>query len=125
MKTIEQLKPANKADVVIYVPYYSKDKHRLLPYAISLYQQGLMEGHRRIEGGEDIPFIATWFVSKLPSELTRCRIQFDGQAELSYEVTVLNAEFIDYLIETFKTFQRSRSTDFPRAFYRKLLRFEE
>ena len=124
MKTLEQLKPANKAQVAIYVPYYSKDKHRILPYAIYLYQQGLLEGQRQIEGGENIPFIATWFVSKLPAELTRCRIQFDGQADLNYAVTISNSEFIEYLIETIKDFQRSSSIDFPRAFYRKLLRSE-
>ncbi|MGF1478443.1 MAG: type IV pilus biogenesis protein EbsA [Cyanophyceae cyanobacterium] len=125
MTAINELQPAKPGDTSIYLPYYSKDKHNLLPYAISLYKQGSLEGQRRIEGGEDIPFVATWYISTLPSELTRCRIQFDGQAELSYEATILNAEFIDYLISIVKKFQRSRLTDFPRAFYRKLLRFDE
>ncbi len=125
MSTIEQLQPAVKADVLIYLPYYAKNKHGALPYAITLYQQGFLEGKRNIEGGDNISFVATWHVSKLPSELTRCRLQFDGQAELSYEVTMLNSEFIDYLIEVIGNFKRSYATDFPRAFYRKLLRFEE
>ncbi|MEA5511695.1 hypothetical protein VB715_18125 [Crocosphaera sp. UHCC 0190] len=125
MTTIDQIPPAAKAEVMIYQPYYHKDKHKILPYAISLYSQGHLEGQRRIEGGQGIPFVASWYVSKLPSELTRCRMQFDGQAELSYEITILNAEFIDHLIEVLKTFQAANSVDFPQGFYRKLLHCEE
>ncbi len=124
MPTLEQLKPASHAETILYIPYYAKNKHSWLPQAIALYQQGTLEGERNIEGGESIPFVASWYVSKLPSELTRCRLQFDGQAELSYEVTLSNSEFIDYLIDVIVDFQSSKRTDFPRGFYRKLLRFE-
>lgn len=124
MSIIEQIKPASKADVIIYVPYYAKNKHSWLPHAIALYREASLEGERQVEGGESIPFVASWYVSKLPSELTRCRLQFDGQAELSYEVTLSNSEFIDYLIDVIMNFKRSKTTDFPRGFYRKLLRFE-
>lgn len=125
MSTIEKLKPAGRAEVVIYMPYYGKNKHNWLPYAISLYNQGSLEGNRNIERGEPVPFVASWYVSKLPSELTRCRLQFDGQAELSYETTLSNSEFIDYLIDVIIDFKSSHLTDFPRGFYRKLLRFEQ
>ncbi len=124
MSTIEELKPAGRADVVLYMPYYSKNKHNWLPFAISLYRQGSLEGNRIIEGGEGIAFVASWYISKLPSELTRCRLQFEGQADLSYEVTLSNSEFIDYLIDVIINFKRSHLTDFPNEFYRKLLRFE-
>ena len=123
--SIEKLKPAEKADVRMYSPYYQGNKRNLLPFAISLYKQGSFEGERRIEGGESIPFVASWFVSKLPSEMTRCRLQFDGNAELSYEVTMANSQFVDYLLEVIMTFKSSRTIDFSRAFYRKLLRIEE
>jgi hypothetical protein len=122
---IDKLEAASKADVVVYTPYYPKDKHPLLPYAITLYHQGYLEGQRRIEASENIPFVASWYVSKLPSELTRCRLQFEGQAEFSYEMTILNAEFIDYLIDVIKNFKSSGLADFPQGFYKKLLRFEE
>jgi hypothetical protein len=125
MTTIEQIQPAAKAEVMMYQPYYHKDKHKILPYAISLYSEGNLEGKRRIEGGKGVPFVASWYVSKLPSELTRCRIQFDGQAELSYEITILNAEFIDYLIGVLKIYQEGQLVDFPQGFYRKLLHCEE
>ncbi|MEM7590873.1 MAG: type IV pilus biogenesis protein EbsA [Cyanobacteria bacterium P01_A01_bin.83] len=124
MSIIEKIKPAGRADVIIYVPYYSKNKHSWLPQAIALYREASLEGERQIEGGESIPFVASWYVSKLPSELTRCRLQFDGQAELSYEVTLSNSEFIDYLIDVIMNFKHTNTTDFPRGFYRKLLRFE-
>ncbi|TRV42350.1 MAG: hypothetical protein EWV53_15225 [Microcystis panniformis Mp_MB_F_20051200_S9] len=124
MPTIEQLEPANKADVLVYMPYYTKDKHSILPYAITLYRGGSLEGRRRIENSEGIPFVASWYVSKLPSELTRCRLQFEGQADLSYEMTILNAELIEYLIGAIKTFKQLGSADFSQGFYRKLLQFE-
>ncbi|NET63234.1 MAG: hypothetical protein F6K63_02000 [Moorea sp. SIO1G6] len=123
--SIEKLKPADKGAVGIYVPYYQGNKRNLLPIAISLYQKGSLEGSRHIEGGDSIPFVATWFVSNLPSELTRCRLQFDGNADLSYELTMQNSEFVNYLIEVIMNFKRSRITDFSKAFYRKLLRIDE
>ncbi len=125
MSILEELEPASKAEVLVYQPYYPKDKHSVLPYAISLYNRGYLEGQRQIEGGEGIPFVASWYVSKLPSELTRCRLQFEGQADLSYEITVLNAEFIDYLIGVIKIFKEVGSSDFPQGFYRKLLHVDE
>ena len=125
MNTLEQIQPAAKAEVMIYQPYYHKDKHKVLPYAISLYSQGNLEGERQIEGSQGIPFVASWYVSKLPSELTRCQIQFDNQAELSYQMTILNAEFIDYLIGVLKTYREGKIVDFPQGFYRKLLHCEE
>ncbi|HEY9596735.1 MAG TPA: type IV pilus biogenesis protein EbsA [Cyanophyceae cyanobacterium] len=123
--SIEKLQPADKGAVGVYLPYCQGTRRNLLPLAISLYQQGSLEGQRRIEGGDSIPFVATWFVSKLPAELTRCRVQFDGNAELSYEVTMANSDFMNYLIEVIENFRRSRLTDFSRAFYRKLLRIDE
>ncbi|MBD0346656.1 MAG: hypothetical protein ICV63_17890 [Coleofasciculus sp. Co-bin14] len=123
--SIEKLQPADKAAVGLYMPYYQGAKRNWLPLAISLYQQGSLEGNRRIEGGENIPFVASWLVSKIPSELTRCRLQFDGNAELSYEVNMANSEFVNYLIEVIMNFKRARSTDFSQAFYRKLLRIDD
>lgn len=125
MPTLEQLEAANKSEVIVYMPYYPKDKHGILPYAITLYNQGFLEGSRYIEGSAHIPFAASWYVSKLPAELTRCRIQFDGQAELSYEITILNAEFIDYLINVIKNSKQFGLADFSQGFYRKLLRFDD
>ena len=123
--SIEQLKPAEQGAVAVYLPYYQGARRNILPHAISLYQKGELEGHRTIEGGESIPFVATWYISNLPAELTRCRLQFDGNAEMSYDVNMPNSEFVNYLIDVIMNYKRSRLTDFPQSFYRKLLKISE
>jgi hypothetical protein len=122
---IDQLQPVTQQQASVYLPYVQGSKRNLLPFAISLYQQGVLEGHRKIEAGENIPFVATWNVSTLPSDLTRCRVQFDGNAELSYEVMLASFEFINYLIELMENYKRYRLTDFSQGFYRRLLRLDE
>jgi hypothetical protein len=124
MSSIEKLTAAPQADVMVYMPYCPKEKRDLLPYAISLYKQGSLEGERQIEASDNIPFVATWFVSKLPSELTRCQLQFDGQADLSYDISISNADLIKYLIDVLEQAKRSRQVDFSQEFYRKLLNVE-
>lgn len=123
--SIPQLKPADDKEVKVYVPFCQEAKRRLLPHAISLYKLKSLEGARKIDGGEDIPFVAQWNVCSLPIDLTRCRVLFDGNAELSYEVTMQSSEFINSLIDVLLTFQRTRTVDFSKAFYRKLLRLDE
>lgn len=122
---IDKIQPADNRAVGVYMPYYAASKRTLLPYAISLYQKGSLEGHRKIEGGEGIPFLATWFVSSLPADMTRCRLQFDGNADLTYEVTLANFEFVEFLIDVIMNYRRTHLTDFSQAFYRKLLRLDE
>lgn len=123
--SIDKLQPANPRDVNVYTPYYQGRKRSALPYAISLYKQGNLEGSRRIEGGDSIPFVATWNVSLLPADLTRCRIQFNGEADLSYEMTLANFEFIDFLIDVLFNVKTAKITDFSQSFYRKLLRIDD
>jgi hypothetical protein len=121
---ITQLKPAEKRDVGLYMPYYDDKMRKYLPFSISLYKEKNLEGARKIDGGEDIPFVATWNVSSLPADLTRCRVQFDGNADLSYEVMLSNHEFIKYLIMILQSFSRNRSIDFSQDFYRRLLHLD-
>ncbi|HIK17710.1 MAG TPA: hypothetical protein IGS53_20815 [Leptolyngbyaceae cyanobacterium M33_DOE_097] len=124
--SLDQLQPAPNQQVGVYMPYYPQAaKKQLLPFAISLYQKGVLEGQRKIEGGASIPFIATWNVSTLPSEITRCRLQFDGNADLSYELMMANFEFIDFLIEVIFNFKRTKLPDFSQNFYRKLMRYDD
>lgn len=128
--SLDNIKPAPNQAVAVYVPYFPQAaKRSVLPLAISLQQTGSLEGRRKIEGGESIPFIAAWNVATLPSDLTRCRIQFDGNSELSYELMLANFEFIDFLIDVITNYKRDgsrdRSADFSQAFYRKLMRYDE
>lgn len=119
------LKPASQADVIVYTPYYQGVKKESLPLAIGVYQKGNLEGERPIEGGQPIPFVATWTVSKLPSDLTICSLQFSGSAELGYEISMINSEFINYLIEVVRGYQANKTIDFSQEFYRRLLRIDE
>jgi hypothetical protein len=123
--SFEQLQPATPQQASVYLPYIQGSKRNYLPYAISLYQKGVLEGKRKIEGSDGIPFVASWNIASLPSDLTRCRIQFDGNAELSYEVMMASFEFINFLIEIIENYKRYRLIDFSQPFYRKLLKIEE
>ncbi len=124
-QSIDDIQPVSQRDANVYLPYYQGTKREQLPLAIALYRFGSLEGQRGIEGGSNIPFVATWNVSNLPADLTRCRIQFDEDADLNYEVTMTNFEFIGFLIEALTNYRRSRVADFPKPFYRKLLKMDD
>ena len=123
--SLQSIQPATKPEASVYLPYYQGKRRNALPYAIGLYKQGNIEGERRIEGTDSIDFLATWNVSMLPADLTRCRMQFDGDAELTYEITMPTFEFVDYLISIVVAMNQNKSPDFDKAFYRKLLRIDE
>lgn len=122
--SINQLKPAEKGEIAVYTPYYPEKRRRYLPHAISLYKQKSLEGARNIEGGENIPFVVTWNVSLLPADITRCRMQFDDNPELSYDVTMATYEFVDFLIDVLLNYHRTHTIDFSKTFYGKLLKYE-
>jgi hypothetical protein len=124
---LSQLPPAETRKVILYQPYYPQEsKRRYLPYALSLFQQGLLEGERPIEGGEDVPFFATWSISPsmLPGEISRCQVRFQNDGELTYEIQLKNQELVESLIEVLSTFQREQRVDFSGMFYRRLLQWE-
>jgi hypothetical protein len=123
--SIDKLQPAPPQSLTVYMPYYQANQRNILPYAITLYKEGVLEGERKIEGGNSIPFVATWNVAALPADLTRCQMRFDGSSDLSYEVTMANFEFVKFLIEVLLNYRSSRSIDFSKSFYRKLLRLDE
>jgi hypothetical protein len=122
--SLDKIKSAPRAEVMIYMPYYSKTQQEILPLAISLYKQGSLEGERVIEGGDNIPFVATWVLSKLPSDITQCTLQFNAQADLSYQVNLSNSDLIKYLIYVMENYKNSKKIDFNQEFYRILLNIE-
>ncbi|MBD2177414.1 hypothetical protein H6F42_10870 [Pseudanabaena sp. FACHB-1998] len=122
--TIE-LKAAPPQEVSIYMPYYREpNKRQTLPYAISLYKQGEIAGERRIEGSPAVSFMAVWRVANLPSDLALCRLTFDGDADMSYEMTLENSEFVGYLIDVVSSIRDKGYVDFPQIFYSKLFRMK-
>jgi hypothetical protein len=123
--TFEAIQPAGKQDISVYMPYYQGNKKNALPYAIALYKEGNLEGARQIEGADSIAFVATWNVSMLPADLTRCRMQFEGDTDLSYEITMATFEFVDFLFDVIVALRHKRPADFSQGFYRKLLRLDD
>ncbi|MTJ50226.1 type IV pilus biogenesis protein EbsA [Dolichospermum sp. UHCC 0259] len=121
----DKIQPASQQQSIVYLPYIQGNKRNLLPYAITLYKQRELEGQRKIEGSENVPFVATWNDPTLPSDLTVCRVQFDSKSELTYEVMMPSFEFISFLIELMENYKRNKITDFSKPFYRKLLRLDD
>lgn len=121
--SLDNLKPAPPQLVGIFMPYFNDKKRKYLPDAMGLYQQGNLEGERQIIGADNIPFVASWSGnSLLPSDLNRCRIQFDNNSELSYEMMVTASELVDFLSEVIVNYKKRKNIDFPKGFYYKLLR---
>ena len=119
------LKAAPPQEVSIYMPYYREpNKRQALPYAISLYKQGEITGERHIEGSPAVSFMAVWRVANLPSDLALCRMTFDGDADMSYEMTLENSEFVGYLIDVVSSIRDKGYVDFPQIFYSKLFRLK-
>jgi hypothetical protein len=131
MSLLETLERTDKRELVTYKPYYSKSpkKSSYLPYGISLYKLGSLEGARKIEGAESIPFVASWTPSKgcLPSGITECRVQFDGSSDFTYKFSIRNDAFVDYLLDViiFNKENPNNVIDFPQSFYSKLLGFSK
>ncbi|MEM7725120.1 MAG: type IV pilus biogenesis protein EbsA [Cyanobacteria bacterium P01_A01_bin.45] len=123
--SFEKIEPATSQQASVYIPYVQNSKRNFLPLAIGLYRKGVFEGQRPIEGGDHIPFVATWNIATLPSDLTRCRMQFDGNADLSYEIMMASFEFVNFLVEILDNYKRHRKKDFSQSFYRKLLNLDE
>ncbi|MBU6185251.1 MAG: hypothetical protein VKL00_09025 [Synechococcales bacterium] len=118
---LSNLKPTESGIVDTYLPYYQQSqKRQILPLAISLYQSGILEGERKIEGGELILFTATWTISNRPVDLTRCRMDFPDH-DLCYEMILPNNEFIDLLIDIILNYKKNQTIDFPQLFYYRLL----
>lgn len=117
-----QIEPASPGEVSIYSPYYVAARRQMLAQAVGLYKLKSLEGERLIEGEEAISFVASWPISPLPSDLTLCRVQFNLDAELTYELSISNFEFIDYLIDVVALTQRNLPPDFSTSFYKKLMK---
>jgi hypothetical protein len=121
-----ELKAAAHQDTFLYTPYYDGNRKTALPYAITLYKQAEMQGERQVEGSASVPFQATWRVATLPTDLTLCTVQFEGDAELRYEVMMASSEFVGYLIDVVSSIRDKgeEGADFPQMFYSKLFRIK-
>lgn len=120
-----EIEAASAGEIAVYAPYYAVGRRPLLPQAVGLYKRRNLEGNRQVERENAIPFVATWPISSLPSDLTLCQIQFDRDAELTYEISMPNYEFVDHLIDVAGLVNRGQQPDFSTAFYKKLMKRED
>jgi hypothetical protein len=127
MDFVEEIIPASPDKVNLYMPYFMKSMARrnMLPKAITLYYRGGLNGYRNVANEETIPFVANWVMRDLPGDMTRCRVQFEENADLIYELSLLNSDFISFLIDWLISYKDAEVPDFPQIFYRKLLKIED
>jgi hypothetical protein len=127
MNLFDEIISATPDKVNLYAPYFGKvpAKRSVLPKAMTLYHKGGLGGHRKIEGGERIPYVMNWIIQNLPGDSTRCTMIFDDNSDLTYDVNLLNSELIGYLIDWLINVRDTNSPDFPPYFYRKLMRIED
>ncbi len=127
MSFFDEITPASPDKVNLYMPYFMKSMARrnMLPKAITLYYKGGLTGYRNVANEEKIPFVANWVMRDLPGDMTRCRMQFEENADLIYELSMMNSEFISFLIDWLISCKDADIPDFPQFFYRKLLKMED
>jgi hypothetical protein len=127
MDFVEAITPASPDKVNLYMPYFMKSMARrnMLPKAITLYYRGGLNGYRNVANEEAIPFVANWVMRDLPGDMTRCRVQFEENADLVYELSILNSDYISFLIDWLISYKDAEVPDFPQLFYRKLLKVED
>ena len=52
-------------------------------------------------------------------------MMFDDNADLTYDVNLMNSELIGYLIDWLINLRDTNTPDFPQYFYHKLMRMDE
>lgn len=111
-------------DVVLYLPYCKRDQQQALPYGISLYKIGNLQGERQVEGSSPVPFSAFWKVSTLPVDPIICTVIFTNEVneEYKYEIELQSLQLVNYLIEVIILDRETQVVDFSQAFYVKLFR---
>ncbi len=120
-----ELKQASPQEVQIYIPYYREPaKKTALPYAIGLYKQGELQGERLVENAPPVPFAMTWRPTNLPSDPVLCKVTFEGNPEMTYEVSLQNSEFVSYLIDFVIGHREKQTLDLPSGFYFRLFRMK-
>jgi hypothetical protein len=121
-----EIQAVPSGDVVIYLPYCKREQHQALPFAISLYRTGKLQGERQVEGSAPIPFSAFWKVSTLPVDPVICTVVFTNEVneEFKYEIELQNLQVVKYLVDVILLDRATQIVDFPQAFYAQLFRMK-
>lgn len=116
-----ELKQASPEEVSKYNAWIrDPDKKQGLPYALSLYKMGEVEGARDIDGASSIPFRASWKITISPLDVISCQVTFSANEPMTYEMDLPNHEFVSFLVDTTKMIHGRGIADFSQAFYSRL-----
>lgn len=120
------IQAAPTGDVVLYLPYCKREQQQALPYAISLYKMGTLQGERQVEGSAPIPFSAFWKVSTLPVDPVICTVVFTNEIseEYKYEIELQSLQVVRHLIDVIILDRETQVVDFSQAFYAELFRLK-
>lgn len=120
------IQAAPTADVVLYLPYCKREPQyqQALPYAISLYKTGKLQGERQVEGSTAIPFSASWKAPSLPVDPCICIVVFTNELneEFKYEIELQSLQLVGHLIDVVLRDRETQIVDFSQAFYAELFR---
>jgi len=103
-----------------------REQQQALPYAISLYKTGALEGERQVEGTSPVPFSAFWKVSTLPVDPVICTVIFTNEVneEYKYEIELQSLQVVKHLIDVVLLDRETQIVDFSQAFYAELFRLK-
>jgi len=120
------IQAAPTGDIVLYLPYCKREQQQALPYAISLYKTGALQGERQVEGTSPIPFSAFWKVSTLPVDPVICTVVFTNEVneEYKYEIELQSLQVVKHLIDVVLLDRETQIVDFSQAFYAELFRLK-
>ncbi len=120
------IQAAPVGDVVLYLPYCKREQQQALPYAISLYRTGTLQGERQVEGSTPVPFSAFWKVSTLPVDPVICTVVFTNEIseEYKYEIELQSLQVVRHLIDVIILDRETQIVDFSQAFYAELFRLK-
>ncbi|MFN3927554.1 MAG: type IV pilus biogenesis protein EbsA [Pseudanabaenaceae cyanobacterium] len=121
-----ELKQAPPQEVNQYIMWFREpEKRQALPYALTLYKMGEVNGQREIEGYPPVSFRANWRVSSLPTDINLCKVTFETMPEeMTYEIQLPNHKLVDFLIDMTKSIHGKGVADFPQGFYAELFRIK-
>jgi hypothetical protein len=120
------IQAAPTGDIVLYLPYCKREQQQALPYAISLYKTGTLQGERQVEGASPVPFSAFWKVSTLPIDPVICTVVFTNEVneEYKYEIELQSLQVVRHLIDVILLDRQTQIVDFSQAFYAELFRLK-
>ena len=92
--------PAEAAQIALFAPYCGGlPQEQALLKVLPLLHQGLLEGHRQLEGGKGHAFRLSWEPVRAPLTACRCDLSFPNDSSLRYSFEVPAHQLVQWLME--------------------------